>query len=332
MRGFWLVGVLIAAFAWTQIHSAAPAAPTISSASGEQDKNGHEAAPADDVAPDAPVITIKGLCAAPPANPVAPAAACETVITRAQFDELADVLHMAKGSETWHQLANSYPQILVMAQEAEHRGVEKQPRFQERLRFARLQILSQELIRQLREESARVPDKDIADYYQEHSKEFEQVSLERIVIPNQPQRDLKPGEQGAERGNTTEDAMTKEAELLRTRAAQGESFTKLQKEAYDFAGLSGDSEPNPSLGKMRRRGLPLTHASVFDLKPGEVSPVISDTTGHYIYKLDAKEIAPLESVKQEISGTLRQQRTENVVQAIQRPFTTDINPKYFGRE
>src|SRR5580700_228557 len=100
MRGFWLVGVLIAAFAWTQIHSAAPAAPTISSASGEQDKNGHEAAPADDVAPDAPVITIKGLCAAPPANPVAPAAACETVITRAQFDELADVLHMAKGSET----------------------------------------------------------------------------------------------------------------------------------------------------------------------------------------------------------------------------------------
>jgi len=329
MRGFWLVGVLIAAIAWTQLHSAAPAAPTVLSASGKQDKNGHEAAPADGVAPDTAVITIKGLCAAPPAGSATPTAGCETVITRAQFDELAEVLHMAKGSETWHQLANSYPQILVMAREAEHRGVEKQPRFQERLRFARLQILSQELIRELREESARVPEKDIADYYQEHSSEFEQVSLERIVIPNQPQRELKPGEPG---GNTTEDAMTKEAELLRARAAQGESFTKLQKEAYDFAGLSGDSEPNPSLGKMRRRGLPLTHASVFDLKVGDVSAVISDTTGHYIYKVDAREIAPLESVKQEIGGTLRQQRTESVVQAIQRPFTTEINPKYFGHE
>jgi parvulin-like peptidyl-prolyl isomerase len=81
---------------------------------------------------------------------------------------------------------------------------------------------------------------------------------------------------------------------------------------------------------MRRRGLPLTHVVVFDLKPGEVSPVISDATGHYIYKLDTREIAPLDSVKQEISIVLRRQQMQNVIQAIQRPFTTDVNQTYFG--
>ena len=324
MRSLCMAGVFILAMAWAQVkvNSVTPAAsPNAASAAHGSDNGRQEAVPASAIAPAAAVITIKGLCpeTAPHSTTRAADAACETVITRAEFEKLADVLHMGTGSQTWHQLGSSYPQILVMAHEAERRGVDKQPRFQERLRFARLEILSQELIRQLREEAAQVPEKDVADYYQKNSGEFEQVSLERIVIPNR-----------ADQTNKSEDAMTAEAELLHTRAVQGEDFAKLQKEAYDFAGVSGDSEAKPKLGKMRRRGLPPTHAAVFDLKVGQVSEVISDATGHYIYKLDAREIAPLDSVKVEITGRLRQQRTEKVVQSIQQPFTTDINQKYFG--
>jgi hypothetical protein len=288
----------------------------ISSSPTQAENSGQKAPAAADVPPATVVITIKGLCAGP--GPHSANTACETTITRAEFEKLADIVYAEKGAQIKRQFATSYPQILVMAHEAENRGLDKQPRFQERLRFARAQILSQELIRQLREESARVPETNIADYYREHSKDFEQVSLERIVVP--------ASGQGA---NKTEDEMSKEAELLRSRATQGEDFTKLQREAYEFAGVNGDSEPNPNLSKMRRRGLPLTHAAAFDLKPGEVSSVISDATGHYIYKLDAREIAPLESVKPEIIGVLRQERMQNLVQAVQQPFTTEINQTYF---
>ncbi|MGB7584126.1 MAG: peptidylprolyl isomerase [Terriglobales bacterium] len=331
MSVFRLAGVLVAAMVWAQVNSAAPAvAPNSSAAPDERDHSGQITAAS--VAPDAAVLTINGLCAQPAPNSSTPPLSneCRTVVTRAQFDELVEALQAEKDSQTWHQLATAYPQLLVMAHEAEQRGVDKEPRFQERLRFARLQILSQELVRQIREEADRVPEKDISDYYRRNSSEFEQVSLERIIIPNRAQQDLHPSGQAAQLRNTPEEAVTAEAELLRTRALQGENFTKLQKTAYEFAGLSGDSEPDPNLGWLRRRGLPLTHASVFDLKPGQVSPVISDATGHYIYKLDAREVAPLDSVKQEISSVLRRQRLQNMIQAIQRPFTTTVNQTYFG--
>jgi len=217
-----------------------------------------------------------------------------------------------------------------MAQEAEKRGLDKQPSFADRMRFARLQILSQELVRQIQEEAARVPEKDIADYYQRNSSNFQQAVVERIVIPNR--RELKADAEGPGEAKDSEDAMTKEAEALRVRAAAGEDFAKLQKEAYEFAGVSGNTEPNPNMGKLRRRGLPVAHASVFDLKPGEVSPLISDATGHYIYKIDSKEVQPLSAVKPEINNILRRERMQETLKSIQQRVTTDVNNSYFREE
>jgi hypothetical protein len=70
--------------------------------------------------------------------------------------------------------------------------------------------------------------------------------------------------------------MTKVADNLRARAVQGEDFDKLQKEAYAAAGLSG-KHPNTKVEKVRRTTLPANHQAVMDLKPGEVSEVISDS-------------------------------------------------------
>ena len=61
--------------------------------------------------------------------------------------------------------------------------------------------------------------------------------------------------------------MKTKAEALRVRAAAGESFSKLQDEAYLFAGLK-TKPPNPTLGKVRRSNLPPSHIVVMDLKPG----------------------------------------------------------------
>jgi hypothetical protein len=130
----------------------------------------------------------------------------------------------------------------------------------------------------------------------------------------------------------TRDTLKKEAETLRARAVAGEDVSRLQKEAYDAAGVSGNTAPNPGLRDMRRRSLPLTHAAVFDLKPGEVSPVISDTTAHYIYKMDSKGMVPLETVRKEIWNMLRRQRSQKMIESVQQPFNTEVNSAYFGAD
>jgi hypothetical protein len=304
MRGFLPLAILIAAISPAQTNTPAPA-------------------PVTNVPPDAAVLTINGLCAeatdaaARPAN-------CETIVTRAQFETLVEMLRVEKDPQARRALSTAYPETLVMAHEAERRGIDKDPRFQERLRFARLQILSQELIGQLKDEAAQVPDKDIEDYYQQNTGEFELFSLDRILIPNRTQ--------GTKQGSRDEAAMSKLAQDLRARAAAGEDFAKLQKEAYDAAGLSGNTEPKPRLEKMRRHALPPAQLSAFDLKVGEVSAVINDGTGHYIFKLVSKETESLEAVKSEIMKTLRRQRLEKMVHEIQQPYTTDVNHAYFGME
>jgi hypothetical protein len=328
-RHFWVGFLLIGMLAWTQ---AKPATPTPAPPADQHDDTLKPPA-ATSVSADVPVITIKGLCAelTPAATADRAQSGCQTVITRGQFEQLINALRPGDDAQTRHHLANAYPQFLVMAHVAEQRGLDKQPGFQQRLEFARLQILSHELMRQIQEQAAQVPEPEIEDYYRKNTGEFEAVRVERIVIPNRAQ--VKSGSnQDAEPGKAAEDVMTKEAELLRTRAAAGEDFSSLQKQAYDVAGVSGNNDPNPKLDKMRRRGLPPNHASVFDLKPGQVSPVISDPTGHYIYKLDWKGTESLDDVRHEITNTLRAQRLQKMMQAVEQPFSTEVNEAYFGAD
>jgi hypothetical protein len=214
------------------------------------------------------------------------------------------------------------------------RGLEKSPHFEERLAYARVQILAQELVHQIEEESANVSEKDIEDYYHAHAAAYEEATFERIFIPNRRRSDPLPKEKATPEAvkaqrKADEDAMTQAANQLRARAVAGEDFVKLQKDAYAAAGET-DTPPNPSLGPFRSTGLPPNHASAFDLKPGEVSQVFSDSTGHYIYKLDARQMQPLDDVKHEIHKTLQNQRLEEGIQAVEKPISSEINQAYFG--
>ena len=212
------------------------------------------------------------------------------------------------------------------------------------MNFARMQILSLELGRVLQEESGKVSDADIEDYYKKNAATYEQATLARIVIPRTKQVKLavatpKPGEKAPasptatpplteEQKKAAEDAMTKLAADLRARAVKGEDPDTLQKEAYAVAGLPGNA-PTTKVEKARRGTLPLSHQAVMDLKPGEVSEVISDpNSNHYIYKLISKDTQSLESVKLEIQKTISAQRYRDSMQGFQ--GNVDLNEAYFG--
>jgi hypothetical protein len=330
MRAYWIAFLLLATLAWGQAKPAQlpPMPPT-----GDDDDDVPQAA-ASLVAPDAPVLTIKGFCPDQPSNATnkPDTRACQTVITRAQFETLANAISLTMKPRVKRELANAYPRLLVMAQDAEQRGLDKSERVAQLQRFSRLQILSQEMVHEIQQEAANLSDEVIEDYYRSNSSTYERASFERILVPIRKQldsslqdrKDKDPKDQAE-----AEAAMTKEANDLRTRAVAGEDFTRLQQAAYDAAGIKATATA-PELKKIRRSNFPATHLSAFDLKPGEVSQVISDASGHYIYKLDSKEIMPLDEVKEEIKSALQSRNVQEAMRKIQESFTTEMNPEFFG--
>jgi hypothetical protein len=334
MRFQYLVCLLLAGLAYSQ--TAPPAAPPAAGAPAATGASAvPEKAPEVKVGPDDTVITLKGFCSDKQTGD-----ACKTVITRAQFEKLADALQPSMSPPIRRQLATRYSMGLKMAAEAEKRGLDKQPSYEEKMYFARLQILTQELSSALQADSNKVTDADVEEYYKKNQASYEQATFNRIIVPRTKQMTTptpvaKAGEKASpppapteEQKKASEEEMTKLADTLRARAVKGEDTEKLQKEAYVAAGLNGNTV-NTKLEKQRRSSLPPTHQVVMELKPGEVSQVISDpNSGHYIYIMVSKETLPLESVAPDIRRTISNERYRDTMQIFQKDV--DLNDAYFG--
>jgi len=371
MRKSWLVCALLGTLAWGQ---AAPGTPPPAQAAPAPGMAAPQApAPPPDmsasVPPDAPVITVIGVCppqpkpvaakatdtksGTAPAKPAAktPAADCKTVVTKAEFEKLASGVAPNMTPQLRRQLASVLPRLIAMSNEAQKKKLDKTPRFTETVKFAKMQILTNELQRNIQEEAAKVPPEEIEKYYKEHPESFQQFNLDRLFVPRTKQEEAegKEKEEGGKdkdeklseeqqkakqaeekaKADEAEQAMSKLAESLRARAVAGEDFVKLQKEAFEAAGMKIES-PTVNLPKVRHTGLPPAHAAVFELKTGDISQVINDSGGHYIYKVNSVEMPTLDQVKDEIHNTLQSQRTRDMMEKVNGSFKVETNEAYFG--
>ena len=165
-------------------------------------------APADTsaaVPPDAVVITVIGVCPTPAKAAAAkPAAAksatsaktsatktadadCKTVITKAEFEQLAGAVAPNVTPQVKKQLAGVLPRFIGMSNAAKKQGMDKTPQFEQTVKFAKMQILTTQLQRKIQEEAAKVPPEDIEKYYNANSETFEQFNLDRLFVPRTKQ-------------------------------------------------------------------------------------------------------------------------------------------------
>lgn len=325
----WICLLSVATVAWGQAAkpAARPAAPKAATASTAA-TNGADAAK---IAPGTPVITIPGLCDNAPAGK-AKATDCKTVVTRAEFDQLVNTVAPTMASAARKQLATQYGMALVMVHKAHQMGLDQGPKFQELMRIARIGVLTKELSQNLQEQASHVSDKEIQDYYRNNQAAFEEVDLQRIFIPRSKSladsKDKPADEESKKRQQESEDTLKKLAETLRTRAAAGEDFDKLQDEAAAAAEFKG--KPPTKLGKVRRTSLPPDQAQIFSLKPGETSQLIATPSGSLVYKVGEKDTLPLDRVRDEILSTFKSQRMQEALQTIQQSATPQLNEKYFA--
>lgn len=358
MRMSWLLCVFMGTLVWGQ---AAPSAPPPPSTQTPAESGAAPQAPADTAASvpeDAPVLTMTGVC--PPENAGAQPAAetigqatgsgadCKTVITKAEFEKLVNALAPNATPQQKKQLASVLPRAIAMSNEARKRGMDQSEQYAETLKWVKMQVLTNQLQRKLQDDAANISDADLEKYYKENPEAFEQYNLDRIFVPRSRQVEAegqeedddkdakltpekKKAKETAEKNKAVKDeqAMTKLADSLRTRAAAGEDMIKLQKEAFGTAGMKIES-PTVNLPSVRRTGLPQGHVAALDLKAGEVSQVISDAGGHYIYKMNSKTELPLDQAKTEIKAKMQNDRLRETTEKLNGSFTSTSNEAYFG--
>jgi hypothetical protein len=372
MRKNWLMCVLLGTLAWGQAAPSAPVPAAPAAVPGNVMRNPQAPQPAPS-APDmsasvpstAPVITIVGVCAPKPkpaaakgtdAKPATaaktpaaktPADDCKTVITKAQFEKLANNLAPSITPQQKKQLAGLLPRWLAMSDQAKKKGLDKTDQYKDKVKVAQMQILSQMLQQDIQKKAGDISQEKIEEYYKEHADTFEQYNVDRMFVPRTKQPpaeskedhekdkslsdDAKKAKEAEDKAKSeeAEQAMTKLAQSLRERAAAGEDFVKLQKEAFEAAGMKIES-PTVNLPSVRHGGLNAGHAAVFDLKPGEVSQVINDAGGHYIYKLNSKTEISLDQAEKEIRAKLQGDQSREMTEKMNNSFKVETNDAYFG--
>ena len=307
---------------------ATSAVTTESPASGDTGKFAQSS-----VSAEGPVITLNDFCDA-----AASGAPCRTIVTRAQFEKMTNALQPDMPLSLQLKVANSYARNLKMAAEAEKRGLDKTPAFEEEMRFARMQLLAQDLSRVLKEDADRISEAEISDYYDKNKLTFEQATVARIFVPREAKISSSDGlnsgtqstasETTKAQPGTAEETMTTFAADLRTRAKNGEDPDKLQLEAYAMAGIER-KEANTTMDKVRRNTLPPQHESIMNLKPGEVSEVLSDPGGaHFIYKMISKQTLPLEDARDGIRTAISSQRLRDSMKEFQENIV--LSDAYFN--
>src|SRR5215831_11719514 len=102
---------------------------------------------------DAPVLIVHNLCGGEVPAAKGSDKACETVIRKADFDNLIAALDPNMPQADRLVLATQYVKLLVLGREAERRKIDQQAAFRQLEQFTRLELLQRQLVRALESET-----------------------------------------------------------------------------------------------------------------------------------------------------------------------------------
>src|SRR2546430_1751371 len=273
-----------------------------------------------EVPPDTPVVTLDGVC---DHSQVPGTKGCKTVITRRQMDSMIDLLAPGTPPDARPQFAIKYARLLAASGVAQREHLEKVPvvanELEAQVKFARMQVLANTLYHQMQEQAESVPMSEIQKYYADHQANFDQGEVWRLYVP-----ESVAGTYGQPPDTL---AIKAEAQELRERAAAGEDFDVLQREAYKALGINV-APPPTKLDRVRRTSLSPDEAKVFDLHVGEVSPVLKSGGALVILKLGSKQSIPFEFAGPEIESILHRERLHQELQSAASNVKAQFNLKY----
>ena len=328
MSGFFLTVLLAMVMAPMQAPSTTQTAPTAASSSTAAHTDASPAPatyPHAELAPTDPVITIHGLCSGA-ANAKAKDAACTTVVSRQQFDGVLNGLN-ALGAPLLpmqrRAVAEGYATTLLNYEAAKKAGIDRDPRFAEVMRLARMRAMGDMYKAMQQEKASKVSPQEIETYYKNNLDNLEELTLRRVTLPRYNHANLKDEDYAAKARKVAND--------IQDRMAKGEDLDKLQKEAFDALGVK--DPPTTKMGPIRRGAYATDQEKqLFALKPDEVTPVVEQPSAFIIFKLERRDTPTLEQAKDEIVRLLIKQHIDKQEQARSKSIHVEFNEPYLGSE
>jgi hypothetical protein len=264
-------------------------------------------------------VTIKGVCKDKQAK-----GTCQTVITREEMDRYITGSAPEASDQTRGKLAVQYARALALSALAEQQGLDKNPavakEIDEQLKLIRMRILASAYMSKLQQQPAvAITPAEVQKYYEEHKDQYERTEVRRVSVPMAvPTEDGRPLEAAAVKA---------EMEELRSRAVKGEDLEQLQLEAYKHFKIQATPPPVPVI-TLRHNEAQGDELKVFDLPVGEISPVLNLPAAFVLMKVDAKDAAPIETVRKEIEATLRRERAQSEIAKVTGKIKTQFNLDY----
>jgi parvulin-like peptidyl-prolyl isomerase len=202
-----------------------------------------------------------------------------------------------------------------LAKMAEQDGIDKDSPTREILEYNRSFILmNAKLNHQM--VVTEVQPNEIVNYYNDHKEEFKQVHLRAIYV--------------AFGKKLTEEQAKAKAEKLLTQVRGGADFIKLVKENSDdetsrakdgdFLTLHpGDNVPDALRG------------TVFKLKQGEVSDLVRQAGGFYIFRADEVSYRPISQVRESVFSAIKDQHYKEWLDQVNKGIKVQFNsPTFLG--
>lgn len=275
-----------------------------------------------DVPTSMALVSFQGQC--DPSQNTTPGKTCKLTLTRADIDDLMNVLEPSAPASVRRQLALNYSRLAAAAAAAEDSQLSKDPAVVKRIevqqKLVRMQVLANALYAQVEAHATALSPAEIDKYYADHQSDFVRGDVLRLIIPKTISTETKPDDVVALRTL---------AESYRNRAAAGENIDHLQQEILDSLGLKMKLPPS-RINMPRPSNLSVAERSVFELQPGGVTQLIETASAFTFLKLESKQPIPLDIAKPEIVSILQHDRTQEAMRKATAAADPQFNLKYFG--
>ena len=221
------------------------------------------------------------------------------------------------------QFAENLVQMKLLAQEAERRKLDKDPKVIQQIEFQKENLLAGAVFQNI-QETTKPDDAALNAYYNEHKGEYEKIKARHILIrvkgaPMPPNGD-KP-ELSEDEGKAKADAIVK-------RIAGGEDFAAIAKAESDDTGSGSQGGDLGEFGKGMM--VPPFEQAAFSQKIGEVGAPVRSPFGFHIIQVQSHAIKTMADAKPEIEGKLRPELAKKAVEAMREKAKITLDDAFFG--
>jgi peptidyl-prolyl cis-trans isomerase C len=266
-----------------------------------------------------------------PAPPAEPDKVILTIgadkITEAQFDDMINAIPeqyraVARGAGK-RAFAEQIVQVKVLAQEAERRKLDQDPKVRSEVEFQRQNLLAQAMFLLL-QQSAKVDDAAVEKYYNEHKNDYEVLKGRHILIR------VKGAPMQAVAGKpelTDEEALAK-AQAIRKRLVAGEDFATIARAESDDAGSGAQGG---DLGEFRKGMMvPPFETAAFAAKVNEISEPVKTPFGYYLIQVQSHVTRSLTEARPDIEKKLGPEIARTAVADLRKGATVQLDDGFFG--